>query len=49
MGNGVLPPSLNVSISNVQNFVHNISIHMDKDKNKGVCGWVGGELVDSVK
>jgi hypothetical protein len=33
----------------VQNFAHNISIHMDKDKNKGVGGWVGGELVDSVK
>jgi hypothetical protein len=36
----VLPLSLNVSISRVQNFAHNISIPMDKDKNKGVGGWV---------
>jgi hypothetical protein len=36
----VLPLSLNVSISRVQNFAHNISISMDKDKNKGVGGWV---------
>jgi hypothetical protein len=36
----LLPPSLNVSISRVQNFAHNISIPMDKDKNKGVGGWV---------
>jgi hypothetical protein len=31
---------LNVSISRVQNCAHNISIPMDKDKNKGVGGWV---------
>jgi hypothetical protein len=36
----VLPLSLNVSISRVQNFAHNISISMDKDKNKGVGEWV---------
>jgi hypothetical protein len=36
----VLPLSLNISISRVQNFAHNISIPMDKDKNKGVGGWV---------
>jgi hypothetical protein len=36
----LLPPSLNVSISRVQNFAHNISIPMDKDKNKGVGGWM---------
>jgi hypothetical protein len=36
----LLPPSLNVSISRVQNFAHNISIPMHKDKNKGVGGWV---------
>jgi hypothetical protein len=36
----VLPLSLDVSISTVQNFAHNISIPMDKDKNKGVGGWV---------
>jgi hypothetical protein len=36
----VLPPSLNVSISRVQNFVHNISISMNKDNNKGVGGGV---------
>jgi hypothetical protein len=35
-----LPPSLNVSIFRVQNFAHNIIIPMDKDKNKGVGGWV---------
>jgi hypothetical protein len=28
----VLPPSFNVSISRIQNFAHNISIPMDKDK-----------------
>jgi hypothetical protein len=28
----------NVSISRVQNFAHNISIPMDKDRNKGVGG-----------
>jgi hypothetical protein len=27
------------SISRIQNFAHNISISMDKDKNKGVGGW----------
>jgi hypothetical protein len=36
----ILPPSLNISISRVQNFAHNIIIPMDKDKNKGVGGWV---------
>jgi hypothetical protein len=36
----LLPLSLNISISRVQNFAHNISIPMDKDKNKGVGGWV---------
>jgi hypothetical protein len=35
----ILPPSLNVSICRIQNFAHNISISMDKDKNKGVGGW----------
>jgi hypothetical protein len=33
----------------VEKFAHNISIPMDKDKNKGVGRWVGVELVDSVK
>jgi hypothetical protein len=40
MGTHLLPPSLNVSISRVQNFAHNISIPMHKDKNKGVGEWV---------
>jgi hypothetical protein len=34
------PLFLNLSISRVQNFAHNISIPMDKDKNKGVGEWV---------
>jgi hypothetical protein len=38
LGSHLLPLSLNVSISRVQNFAHNISIPMDKDK-KGVGGW----------
>jgi hypothetical protein len=41
-------PSLKISIYRVQNFAHNISIPMDKNKIKGVGG-VSGELVDSVK
>jgi hypothetical protein len=32
----VLPPSLDVSISRIQNFAHNIRTK----KNKGVGGWV---------
>jgi hypothetical protein len=32
--------SIMFSIFRVQNFAHNISIPMDKDKNKGVGGWV---------
>jgi hypothetical protein len=36
----VLPPPLNVSIFRVQNFAHNISTPVDKDKNKGVGEWV---------
>jgi hypothetical protein len=38
--NDILPPFLNIIISRVQNFAHNISITMDKDKNKGIGGWV---------